>query len=167
MTARTTFRKFVAANRVHLGVAARDPVLEWAGEIQPVPLHRAKVVIEHRYNRRSHGYLPDADHDFRRELQQLWMVERVVRNPLRGDLYVAMTFAGCSVRRDAIGRRRHLPRPDKTNLEKAIEDAGNGFLWADDAQIRGGMGYIVEWSEEARPLVTIDVWRLGGNGGGP
>lgn len=139
---------------------SRPPAISWGSSLQPVPLHRARVVLPGG-RIKSHGHLEDADLDYREELRILWLAARLGRRPLDGDLLVAMTFIGRT------GPRRRQ-RPDLSNLVKAVEDAGNptrdgGWrgLWNDDAQIAQELVGIVDWRPGAQPLVTLDVWRLG------
>lgn len=142
-------------------VMAGPPVIAWRGEIQPVPLHRARVTF--RGSGRVSSYLPDADKNYRTELQQLWVEDRLQkREPVEEPLLVVMTFAGRSRYRPP-GYRRSIRRrqPDLTNLLKAVEDAGNGFLWKDDSQIELLVGEIVAWGDEVvRPEVMVLAWRL-------
>lgn len=126
-----------------------EPALLWAAEIQPVPLHRARV-------RRARAYLPEADQVFRDDLRMLWRAAGLGKTPLTGDLGVVMTFAGGTDR-----------RPDLTNLLKAVEDAANpssdrGWLglWEDDSQVRTLLGEITAWGRGVRPFVTLEAWRL-------
>lgn len=142
--------------------AAGAPALSWSDTIQPVPLHRARVAIYTGKPARAKAYLTDADEQFRIELQQRWMVARVAREPLEGELLVTMSFTGCSLLRDRIGRRRRLRRPDLSNLVKSLEDAGNGHLWVDDGQIRILVAELAGWSERSKPNITVHAWRLNG-----
>jgi Holliday junction resolvase RusA-like endonuclease len=132
------------------------PLLSWSGRVQPVPLHRARVVFAGRSPR---TYLTDADEVHRAELRVLWRrLRRDVALPLAGPLALLVTFAGNS--RDRLDRRHHYPRPDATNLLKAIEDAGNGHLWVDDRQIEIPIAHLRAWGPDVRPFVALDVWGL-------
>jgi Holliday junction resolvase RusA-like endonuclease len=156
MTTRMATPSFQATLTAGLaGLAITEPPLSWSGSIQPVGLHRARVAPD-RY--RGHGYLERPDRDFREELQGLWMAARLVR-PLTEELAVVMTFAGCS----RVPRRPRARRscPDLTNLLKAVEDAGNRFLWVDDKQIRILLGHIVAWGPDVTPWITVDAWPMG------
>ena len=122
-----------------------SPVLRWNDRIRPVQLHRARVV----FARQTHAYIEERDRVFREELQLLWRAARL--KPLTSDLAVLMTFAGSG--------QAHL-RPDATNLAKAVEDAGNGFLWKDDQQIRVLVIGVEEWHRRAQDHISIEVWEL-------
>lgn len=127
------------------------PDLEWVGNIQPTPLHRARVV----FNRgRTYAHNENVDVDYRRHLQELWMVERVRK--LKGPLAVRMAFRG----RDRTDKRGRATEPDVTNLAKAVEDAGNGMLWEDDAQIKLLVAGIEAWGRGVEPTVAVHAWRL-------
>lgn len=129
------------------------PVLSWRAAIQPRPLQRARVVVGER---RTYAYTEKGDTAYRDELRTLWALAGL-REPLQGPLAVLMTFAGSS--RGPTGRATRR-QPDATNLLKAVEDAGNGFLWGDDRQIQIIVGAIVAWGPAVVPHVTVDVWRL-------
>jgi Holliday junction resolvase RusA-like endonuclease len=120
----------------------------WRGELQPVPLHRARVVLS---GRRSWAYKVASDETFRATLQTMWLPKRP-KPPLAGALDVTMRFSGKATRGG---------QPDLSNLVKAIEDAGNGLLWADDKQIRHLEAEIVAWGSGTQPLIEIEVreWR--------
>lgn len=135
----------------------RTPALVWRGDIQPVPLHRSRVVVT---GPRSWAYNVEADQIYRSDLRVLWLADRLGRRPLEGDLGVCITFAG---RASARTRRR----PDLTNLLKAVEDAANpdprgGWrgLWNDDGQVRLLLGEIQAWGPHVDPFVSIAIWSL-------
>ena len=143
---------------LELAAFAAEPVLTWRGAIQPVPLHRSRVVVT---GRRSWAYNVEADQVYRSDLRVLWLADRLGRRPLEGDLGVCITFAG-----RAGARTRQ--RPDLTNLLKAVEDAANpdprgGWrgLWNDDGQVRLLLGEISAWNPDVEPFVSIAIWRLG------
>lgn len=139
-----------------------EPALSWSARIQPVPLHRARVVFA---GPRVRSHLPDADHVYRRDLRTLWRLARI-REPLEGDLGLAMRFRGSST--DPLNARARWNRPDLSNLVTAVEDAGNpdprsGWegLWGDDRQVLVIVAEIELWKKHLPdPLVALDVWRL-------
>lgn len=142
-------------------IVARPPLISWRHEgLQPRPLHRARVKFEASH---TYAYNDDRDVIYRRDLQTLWRAAHLGRSPLEGDLVTVMTFAGR--KKDRLLRH---PRPDETNLRKAIEDAGNpaprdGWkgLWLDDRQLVLNLGWIRGWGNNTRPVITVDVWSLG------
>ncbi len=130
-----------------------EPALSWAAILQPVPLHRARTVIR---GPKVWTHLDGRDYEFRDRLRLLWRLDGYGRSPLEGDLECHLTFAGSS-------KGRH-PRPDLSNLVKAIEDAGNpergwGGLWGDDAQIRAIFAEISAWGPDVTPRIDLSVWR--------
>jgi Holliday junction resolvase RusA-like endonuclease len=146
---------------LHLRGGDLEPALSWSAVIQPVPLHRSRIVFAQR---KTWAYNEDVDKVFRDELRQLWNLAGFGRRsftPLEGDLIVHMTFAGRTQ-----GRRHQ--RPDVSNLLKAVEDAGNPHprggwrgLWGDDRQIRVLAGQIAAWGSDVTPRIDLDVWRYG------
>ncbi len=148
----------VLGARLLQGLVAKPAAVSWAGELQPVPLHRARV----RFDRfRTYAYTRDVDAVYRDELRMRWRAAHLVssrRPPLEGDLAAVLTFAG-----NSRGNRR---RPDATNLAKAVEDAANpsaGWrgLWLDDRQVVLELAWISAWGPDVQPRVTLDLWRLG------
>ncbi|MGH2663664.1 MAG: RusA family crossover junction endodeoxyribonuclease [Actinomycetota bacterium] len=134
-------------------LTATEPVLRWAGDIQPVALSRARVTFK---GRGASAHNEEKDVQFRKDLQTLWRNARLVSEPLEDRLLVVMTFQGKS--RTPLGQR--LNEPDLTNLLKAVEDAGNKHLWRDDRQIKFLVGELVAWGADVEPLVMISAWSL-------
>lgn len=86
--------------------------------INPVPLGRPRVT-----NGRT--YTPPRSAEFQEAFR--WrLLEAGVRRPITEPLVLTLTFW-----------RHHTGnnRGDLSNLIKAVEDAGNGFLWTDDRLI--------------------------------
>lgn len=142
------------ATRIREAMAGfREPIIRWSAELQPVPLHRSRVVFA---KRGIHSHLEDADIEFRNTLQAEWRLVHRFRRPIPKDtpLAVFMSFAG----RDRTVRGGYSKRPDASNLLKAVEDAGNGILWADDSQILSAAACITGWGKGVRPLITVQAW---------
>lgn len=133
---------------------AGEPAIAWHGQIQPVPLHRPQTVQFGRNQRGARTITHPNDLAFRTELEFHWWSKRL--KILEGPLAVAMEFSGSTVTRQ--GRR--APRPDLSNLVKAVEDAGNGVLWEDDRQIMQLAAAIRRWDRQAQPLVALWVWQI-------
>lgn len=125
------------------------PAIRWAYRIQPEPQRRPRVD-----GGRAHR--TDEDTAYRGALQMLWRSAKLVPAPLTGELFVAMAFAGSTT----IGGTKRAPQPDRTNLEKAVEDAGNGILWVDDIQIVQGFSVVHAWGDDVKPFVSLEVWQL-------
>jgi Holliday junction resolvase RusA-like endonuclease len=84
-----------------------------------------------------------------------------LRGPLRVDaVYVFPREASKFWRSKPMPRYRHTSAPDVDNLQKAMQDALNGILWADDAQICDGR--LQKWraAGDEQPHVTIIVTPL-------
>lgn len=132
-----------------------SPAITWRAQIQPVPNHRPRVYRGGNNQRAVRTIKPGGDAAFESELQLLWFAAGI-RKPLEGVLAVVMEFSGNTVNR--WGHR--APRPDLSNLIKAVEDAGNGVLWEDDRQIVQTAASIRRWDRDAAPLVALWVWSL-------
>ena len=110
----------------------RAVVLSVAGK--PIGKGRARF--------RGHLYTPeltrDAEEIMQGEMRQACMT------PLEGPLELSVTFSfhrpesWSRFERDAVDNGKEQWRsgkPDLDNLVKLVQDAGNGILWRDDAQI--------------------------------
>lgn len=134
-------------------------LISWRGDLQPIPLHRARVVFT---GKRTMAYSPELDQVYRTDLQARWRYERAApRTPLEGPLAVTLRFAGATRVPDTRSARgwRQAARPDLTNVVKAVEDAANGVLWVDDRQVVALDASIVAWGRDVRPFVALAVWR--------
>lgn len=56
----------------------------------------------------------------------------------------------------------HAKKPDGSNLQKLVEDAGNGILWLDDSQIAEWSGRKRVGAQGEAPCVLLTVESLGG-----
>lgn len=131
---------------------------------QPRQRHRAFVVGGQA---RVHNYTP-ATHPVQSFKAMLALVARKVwrKAPLEGPLRIDITmrFPLPASAKAAVRKRvkagewvPHITKPDRGNVEKAIEDALNGIIWRDDRQLAEGMwwkGYGLT------PGVEIAVWVL-------
>jgi Holliday junction resolvase RusA-like endonuclease len=54
-------------------------------------------------------------------------------------------------------RKVHRNRADATNMQKALEDALQGVLFANDREVRFVQTYIVEQTAETRPFIAIQL----------
>jgi len=85
--------------------------------------------------------------------------------PLEGPLRVSVLFLLPRPGR-LIWKRREMPRvwapvkPDRDNLEKSLQDALNGQLWADDAQIVAGAVRKMYASGDEQPHTEVEVMTL-------
>lgn len=128
-----------------------EPVIAWWAHMQPVSWQRAGR------SPRGHSYIPRDEVAYRDELHLRWTsAGHRFGGCLEGPLAVAMEFSGTT--QSAEGRRH--TRPDVSNLVKALEDAGNGWLWRDDGQIRKLAASIRRWDADAQPSIAVWVWQL-------
>lgn len=61
----------------------------------------------------------------------------------------------------AMPRERHITKPDRDNVEKAIMDALKGLVWVDDCQVCDGTPQKWIAAGDEQPHVSITVRRLG------
>ena len=61
-----------------------------------------------------------------------------------------------------VEREWHTGKPDTDNIQKAIQDAGNGVLWLDDAQVAKTSGMTIRGAQGEPPLIRVTVLTLGG-----
>jgi Holliday junction resolvase RusA-like endonuclease len=95
----------------------------------PVPKARARTVMQ---GGRAHSYTPEATKAWEQAVQWAAKPHRP-ESPLTCPLAVAMVFYLPKPKR---GKRQYPSvRPDIDNYAKAILDALNGVMWADDGQI--------------------------------
>lgn len=81
----------------------------------------------------------------------------LIQGPIRLDMAIrfAIPASWPKARREAAatGTMWHATTPDRTNVEKAVEDACNGILWKDDGQICCGLV-----TKVYHPDPGADVW---------
>jgi Holliday junction resolvase RusA-like endonuclease len=83
--------------------------------------------------------------------------------PLEGPLSVTYYFffpvpKGISKKKRELmlqNKIKHTKKPDRTNLEKFVEDCLNGIVWRDDAQVWSG-GSCKLYAEEPRTVIEIE-----------
>lgn len=113
--------------------SARFVSLSVAGK----PIAKGRPRFKDGYN-----YTPELTRDAEESMQ--WEMRQACATPLEGPLALSMTFSfrrpegWPKAQRDEVdnGKQPWRPgRPDLDNLIKLVQDAGNGILWRDDAQI--------------------------------
>jgi Holliday junction resolvase RusA-like endonuclease len=144
----------VSSRALELGLGVQVfqgvPAVSWTGRLQPIALARSRVVFA---GRRVRSYTPDTSEQFRDDLRMLWRTYRPRIRPItEGRLGVALRFTG---------RGNRSRRGDLDNYVKAVLDAGNGFLWADDRQVEALLAMFGPWGPKLQPEVAVEVWRLG------
>lgn len=103
-------------------MSARHELLDLA--VNPVPLERPRVTVDDRG--RARGHTPRRSEDFREAFQWACRAAGFRGQPITASLAIHVEFWR---------NHRGNNRGDLDNLVKAVLDAGNAFLWDDDAQI--------------------------------
>ena len=122
-----------------------NALIVWRDRIEPQGLRRPRAVAMGAHAR---VYMTAADRSFRDELRLTWRLTRAVPPaPFAGPLRLELRFAG---------RSPHMP--DVSNVLKAVEDAGNGVLWVDDAQLVDVRAVRVAWGRGIEPFMEVALW---------
>jgi Holliday junction resolvase RusA-like endonuclease len=125
-------------------------VIHFVLDIDPIAKGRP------RFNRLSgHAYTPAKTRGFENQLRAALRRNHPVK-PILGPIRVSLGFFINPPRRKV--REYPTCRPDLDNFQKAIMDAGNGILWADDSQIiRCDAAKYYDWTDRrGRIAVTIE-----------
>jgi Holliday junction resolvase RusA-like endonuclease len=75
--------------------------------------------------------------------------------PVRMDFIAKFPFPKKMSGVNRLATHWHTARPDKSNVEKIIEDALKGFVWLDDSQVSSGYSEKIYADE---PLVHVKVF---------
>lgn len=86
-----------------------------------------------------------------------------ISGPIRVDIVAVFPRQSAKVwKTRRMPRYRHVTKPDRDNVEKAIYDALTGLVWRDDSQVCAGS--VEKWhaagGEAAHTLISI--WKLEG-----
>ena len=115
----------------------------------------------HRMTRKGHTYDPPDNIKWKKMAQFQFNAQRVT--PMHGPLLVIITAVFLlpkyrhRKREPVLDRTAHWGRPDIDNIVKAIFDAGNGFLWDDDAQIAAVFAQKWYGSQIDDPYTEIEI----------
>jgi Holliday junction resolvase RusA-like endonuclease len=127
----------------------------------PVAKGRPRVSTRHGFVR---NITPEKTRTFERQVAdyaRLQLGPRFVpwTGPVRLNVRFGMPVpASLSKRkRAAMVSTRHTKKPDASNLLKAVEDALNGILWADDGQI-ADLALVKSYTLE--PYIHLEAWSL-------
>lgn len=99
----------------------------WTIHLEMTPVAKGRP----RFGRHT-VFTPKKTKDFETQAKQL-MRNQFFLMPLTGALRAEMVFTFPKPK--TTKNTRPIGRPDADNVAKAVMDAGNGILWADDAQI--------------------------------
>mgnify|MGYP001586514768 CR=1 FL=1 len=95
-----------------------------------------------RFGKGGHTYTPEITGNAEEIMQG--EMRQACATPLEGPLQLSVVFcfrrpkSWPKAQRDAVDNGHepmHVGKPDLDNLVKLVQDAGNGILWRDDAQI--------------------------------
>jgi Holliday junction resolvase RusA-like endonuclease len=85
--------------------------------------------------------------------------------PLEGPIGMDLTFIfprpKSVPKKYGEGRQWHTVKPDRDNLQKSVQDALNGILYRDDAQICDGFVTKYRAAADEQPHVVVCIWELG------
>ena len=120
---------------------------------QPQPLQR------HRHGKFG-SYLPPKSREYREILQ--WEAKKQGAKMLDGAIFLTLLFefevpkSLSKKKKQERQGKPHASKPDLDNLVKAVLDAYNGILYADDSQITNLVAYKV-WACEGKTTILCEV----------
>jgi len=98
-----------------------------------------------------------------RKMQIQWQMKTLFnRTPFEGPIFLEVLYFFAVPKNTSFvkkkqmlnGMIKHTKRPDRGNLDKLLEDCGNGILWKDDSQ-----NYKIlsekSWGEEEKTIIKI------------
>lgn len=90
-----------------------------------------------RVNRDRHGtiYVPSKTRNFKAAVSKIMKAAIGNAEPIKKAMSIGVTFYLMPPKR--LKQKQPITRPDLDNYLKAILDAGNGIIWADDSVIIG------------------------------
>lgn len=133
--------------------------------IDPMGKQRPRLVTRGRFSR---AYTPKKTADWTKEAQ------RAIRHlhsggPIEKSIPIEVKVIAVHKRPqrlqrkcDQVGRIWKTTKPDIDNIAKIVYDAGNGLLWADDAQIARSICEDVYAAKNEPPSISICIRRLEG-----
>ena len=116
-------------------------------------------------NGKPRAFQPKKQRNWQGDARQVARIAMGTKKPLNGCLHVQVNVYAAIPsswpdwkREAALGQRiRPTGKPDASNLVKIVEDAFNGVVWMDDAQI---VQLSVDKAYSDVPRVQVDVWPL-------
>lgn len=121
---------------------------------QPVAKGRAKFAV---INGQAHAYTPAKTVHYEAGVAMMGKAAMAGKQPLEGPLSVTLFAQFMTPKRGKKDGDYHTGRPDADNLAKAANDALNGIVWRDDAQI-ASMQVIKTYANS--PKLVIEVRAL-------
>jgi len=113
--------------------------------VNPIPQGRPRVTFNHRG---VHAYKPAPVSGFYESFR--WALKAIGhKTPIDGPLDVTFRFW----RRCRSGANRG----DLSNIIKACEDAGNGYIWIDDKQIIRLTATLESWGPKVNGRIMIEI----------
>lgn len=109
-----------------------------------------------KFARSGHAYTPETTRAYENALAVLAR-EQFTMDPLTGPLSVTIDFYMPTRDKKRWGTW-HTMKPDRTNLNKSVEDALNGIVWQDDSLIAVGPLGFKKWAPFG--LVEVSVEEL-------
>jgi len=93
---------------------------------------------------------------------ELWGARSPVTGPIRVDIvFLFSRPARLCRKKDHPGRIRHISKPDRDNLDKAVLDALTDVgIWGDDCQVCSGLIDKYYVAVEEKPGAEIKIYRL-------
>lgn len=126
---------------------------------EPVAQGRVKAFYN-KHTGRAGVYDPSKSRNYKATAQQhfrdAWRATPLL-GPIRMEIISFFMLAKSHHRKtNPRPRQWHTTKPDGSNIQKIIEDAGNGILWMDDAQIADYRGRKILAAQGEEP--RVEVW---------
>lgn len=87
-------------------------------------------------------------------------------NPITGPVFLQLTFfmpipdSWSKKKKIEMDGKRHISKPDRDNLEKAVSDSFNKIVWKDDGQVCDGL---VRKFYSTEPRIEIEITEVTDN----
>lgn len=137
---------------------AAAPVIEFF--VPGTPISKARARTYRMKNGKIGSYTPDRTTAWEAHVQ-LHAKGSLPEKPLDGALRLDLTFL-MPATKVAIKKKRvfHSVRPDIDNLEKAVMDALNRFVWIDDAQVCQKVSQKIYTQDMREEGVRVRIWDI-------
>lgn len=137
---------------------AAAPVIEFF--VPGAPVSKARARTFRKKNGRIGSYTPDKTTAWEANVK-LHARSSLPEKPLEGALRLDLTFL-MPISKVALKKKRvfHSTRPDIDNLEKAVMDALNRFVWVDDAQVCQKVSQKIYTQDMREEGVRVRIWDI-------